>query len=479
MTGNSEEYKEQVESAETESLPNNKEDIVSNNAPTIATEENPPHTTTEPNENDSSSTSIDDGNSIDNPPCLPEKHQPEGTEPQNPDEDLSTKIPKEDKPIEEKSIPNPMCEVEYCFTLEDILGQESVISTLTSDNNGDLLFDESSTALKGKPTISREFWMDIELKNKVVRLKCYINENPRLLWKDIPSEQIVKPDKDYQAILSPRLDMIAVSYRGRLHANRGTYRDDDFYIGRVGRFTLSIVADGAGSAPLSSTGSKIFCREAGAQFAKLVEERESKLLDMRDDLQNHPEDAMHDSNLMTCLYEIFPSAALFGKKALMQMSTDNQVPLKHYHTTALLSITVQIASESYFCAAFQIGDGITAALTEQHLELLGKGDSGSFPGETIFVTSNGVFDDGTALLKRIKCYFCKEKPIVISMTDGVTDSYFKECPTLDDPNRWKQLIADISDSNGILKPAAEICEWLNYYIDQEHDDRTMSVIMYK
>lgn len=386
-------------------------------------------------------------------------------------------LPKECKPVERVPVPNPMCELEYSFDLADRISDE-VISVLACDDVGDLFYDGEAKALKGTPNTSRNYWMEIELPDKVLRLECYINNNPRLLWNDIPSDQKVKPDKDYNAILSPELDIVGVSHRGRMHANRGTYRDDDFFIDKVGEFTLSIVADGAGSAPLSSTGSKVLCEEAGAYYAKLVESKQDTLLTLLKG-QQQPGNLMGDSKLMACLYEIFPSVAFYGKKLLSKLSDNNNIPLKHYHTTALISMTAKIASDRYFCAAFQIGDGITVALTDQHLELLGKGDSGNFPGETVFITSSGVFDNATELLQRIHCYLTREKLTVISMTDGITDSYFKNCPNLNNLKRWQQLITDVTDANGVLKPAAEICDWLNYYVDQEHDDRTMSIVMYK
>ena len=386
---------------------------------------------------------------------------------------------KEDKQVEEMLVANPMCEVEYSFPLCDAIGDEKVISVVSSDDIDDLRYDDVANSLVGKPITSRDFWMEIELSEKVLRLKCFVNENPRLLWKDIPSDQKVKPDKDYMALLSPAVDMVAVSYRGRSHANRGSYRDDDFYIGRVGRFTLSIVADGAGSAPLSSTGSKVFCQTAGQRFAELVQAKQSALMDSLAELQHHPEDALRNPKLMTNLYEILPGAAHYGLNVLTKMANDNNVPLKQYHTTALLSMTVQIDFDSYFCATFQIGDGITVALAGQHLELMGKADAGNYPGETVFVTSSGVFDDSKTLLNRIHCFFTDDKLVVLSMTDGITDSYFKQNPKLDNVCLWQQLITDVTDEKQQLKPAAEICDWLNYYVDQEHDDRTMSIVMYK
>lgn len=410
-----------------------------------------------------------------------------------------TTTPKENKPIEETSVPNPTCYKNYYYSLAELIGQDEVVSIVVSDDSGDLVYDKSAKALVGKPLDARDYWLEIELGSRVLRINCHINYNSRLLWNDIPSDQIVKSDKDYNAILTPSLEMVAVSHRGRPHANIGAYRDDDFYIGKVGKFTLSIVADGAGSSPRSSTGSKVFCREAGAHFAKLVEAKQEELLVMLNDMQHHPENSRRDQKFMSTFYEIFPATALYGRKVLTKMAEDNQIPLRHYHTTALFSMTVEIAQDSYFCAVFQIGDGVTMALTSQQFEQLGEGDSGDHPSETRFVTSNGVFDDAKALLNRIRFFFCKEKPTVISMTDGVSESYFllpvgtlasdtlniendiklNSYPQLDNFDLWKQFLSEVKDAHGSLKPAAEICDWLNYYIDGEHDDRTVSIVMYK
>ena len=391
----------------------------------------------------------------------------------------SLAVSKGEKPMEEVAIPNPMREVDYSFSLAEYLGDDKVVSVLASDEVGDLTVDELSKSLSGKPVESREFWLEVETTDKVYRFNCFVNENPRLLWKDIPSDQIVKSDKDYRAMQWPDMEMAAVSHRGRSHAHRGGYRDDDFFLTRIGSFTLSVVADGAGSAPLSSTGSKVFCEWAGLHLADLIQQKYDALRDLLNRVGQTTEDTSRNPELLSFLYEILPAAALYGRNKLMELASDNKVPLKHYHTTSLISLTTQVNPECYFCAAFQVGDGITAALAGQHLELLSQADEGNFPGETVFVTSSGVFDDANGLLKRIRYCFTPVKPVVFSMTDGITDSYFADNPRLDDLSLWQQLLTEVSDGEGHLKPAYEICGWLNYYVDSSHDDRTMSIVAYK
>lgn len=401
------------------------------------------------------------------------------------DDDMSIIIDKDsletdnNKPIEAMTIPNPMCGINYCYQLKDIIGLEPVLSVKVSDSINDLHFDSESLSISGTPTKSRIFWIKIETKDKILQLQCYINNNPQLMWKIIPSDELVKRDKEYKAFISSNIDVIAVSHRGRSHAKDGKYRDDDYYINIVDGCTVSIVADGAGSAPKSSTGSKVFCINAGEHLSGLIKSNKDELLEIIKEISEQSDDTPSDIRLKKCLYGIFPAAALYGRQILYNIAKQEDVLPKQYHTTALLSITMPLDNNGYFCAAFQIGDGITAVIDGDDIKLLSKVDSGDFPGETVFVTSKNVFDNATELYERIKWCICKNKPTILSMTDGITDSYFKESMKVDDISLWRKFLSEIQNDDGEFKPVKEICDWLNYYVPQEHDDRTMTIVRYK
>lgn len=413
-----------------------------------------------------------------------ESSNEEGVSPDNTDEAPPVTLPsksKEQKTAVTVSVKNPMCGIGYTFPVGEHLGDEEPLTTLYSDEVGDLTLQngEEGWHISGTPAQSRDWWMEAELSDKVVRFQCYINGNPRLMWKDIPSDQAVKPDKDYQALLTPTVDIIGVSHRGQSHAHKGAYRDDDFYINLEEGITISVVADGAGSAELSSTGSKVFSQSAGKMMSKLLVERKGKLTELLQELKGCPQNQLFRPDFATCLYEILPAAALHGLKQLLALAEQNQVPVKKYHTTALLSFTIPVADDCYFCASFQVGDGVTVALADGQVNLLGDADTGSAPGETVFVTSKGVFDNANDLMRRIRICFTTSKPTVISMTDGITDSRFKEGLKVDDPELWKKFVAEIQTPEGAFLPAADLCDWLNYYVPQEHDDRTMTIVHYK
>lgn len=383
-----------------------------------------------------------------------------------------------EKSREEIPISNAKCGTEYLYDTDSFIRQECPISVTYSDNLRDLLFYQEEMVIKGIPLTSRDWWVEVELPDRICKFFCYVNADPRTLWKDIPSDQKVKTDKDYKAILSPQVDMVGASYRGRSHANKGTYRDDDFFIHSVDGIQFSVVADGAGSAELSSTGSKVFCQCAGHEFVRLLIERKKRILDMLQEAQFNLTACRQHHSLIKCLYEILPAAAYHGCKQLEKLAADSQMPLKKYNTTALLTFSMQASEMWWFCASFQVGDGITVAIADDNLYALGSPDGGAFPGETLFVTSDSIFGNVAELVNRIKIYLCPVKPIIISMTDGITDSYFKD-KSLADLQIWKQLISEICNEKGNLLPAAEICEWLDYYTVQEHDDKTMTIIKYK
>ena len=384
----------------------------------------------------------------------------------------------EENAREEIHIPNAQCGEEYFYAVGSHIGQESAIAVRYSDDIGDLLYCPDEMAIKGMPQTARDWWVEVELPSRIFRFSCYVNADPRTLWKNIPSDQRVKADKDYKSILSPVVELVGVSYRGRSHANKGTYRDDDFYINSVDGCHFSVVADGAGSAQLSSTGSKVFCQSAGQEFVRLMMERKDQIADLLQELQFNVSECRQHKNLIKCLYEILPAAAYHGRQQLEKLAADNQMPLKKYHTTALLTFSMQVSERWWFCSSFQVGDGITAALSGSDLYMLGVPDTGSFPGETVFVTSDSVFDKGASLANRIKIALCPVRPIIISMTDGITDSYFKD-KSLTDIHVWQQLLSEISNENGDLLPVQEICDWLDYYTVQEHDDKTMTIIKFK
>lgn len=383
-----------------------------------------------------------------------------------------------EKGREEIPISNAKCGTEYLYDTDAFIRRGPLISVTYSDNQGDLLFYPEEMVIKGTPQASRDWWVEVELPDRICKFFCYVNADPRTLWKNIPSDQKVKTDKDYKAIISPQVDIVGASYRGRSHANKGTYRDDDFYIHSVDGIFFSVVADGAGSAELSSTGSKIFCQSAGQEFVSLLTERKKRILDILQETQFNLTACRQHQGLIECLYEILPAAAYHGRQQLEKLAVDNQVPLKKYNTTALLTFSMQVSKMWWLCASFQVGDGITVALVNDDLYALGVPDGGSFPGETVFVTSDSVFGNVTELVNRIKIDLCPVKPIIISMTDGITDSYFKD-KSLTDLQVWKQLISEICDEKGDLLPAAEICEWLDFYTVQEHDDKTITIIKYK
>lgn len=382
-----------------------------------------------------------------------------------------------EKKIKDVYMPNPMCEVEYHFSLADSVADD-VLGVVCLDEIGDLAYEKESHSIVGTPHVSRDFEIRLETADIIYVLKSFINQNPRLMWPDIPSDQKVKLDKDWKGFSSPNTQVLAASHRGRSHAKKGSYRDDDFYIAEEDCFMVSVVADGAGSACFSNIGSKVFCQSAGRSICNLLHEKSDELRNVLHNSIVASDRIIQSKSILRILYGIFPVAAREGRQEIERVAKENNNELKLYQTTALLSFSVKLSDDIFFCASFQVGDGMTAAVTKDKVFLLAEPDKGNFPGETVFVTSGGVFSDAQMLLNRIRYCVCYSTPCIVSMTDGVTDSYFKENPLMDDLSFWHALLKDVHDDNGELKSPEEVCDWLNYYVAQEHDDRTITIVKY-
>ncbi|QZT38858.1 protein phosphatase 2C domain-containing protein [Halosquirtibacter xylanolyticus] len=118
---------------------------------------------------------------------------------------------------------------------------------LPGDYKGTLIYQENLN--------SREFTRDVHI---------LINADPRTLWvdKDPPLEgPYYKTNKDYLSKIFNNRRLLGASVRGKSHAQRGTFRDDDFSIQTWDNgWILQVVSDGAGSAIYSREGSRMACQ---------------------------------------------------------------------------------------------------------------------------------------------------------------------------------------------------------------------------
>ncbi|HNH44531.1 MAG TPA: protein phosphatase 2C domain-containing protein, partial [Agitococcus sp.] len=129
-----------------------------------------------------------------------------------------------------------------------------------------LTFNEQEQILCGQPLTVGQYalviYYQLIIENQYSTIKTshsqlIINPDPRSLWKNIPSnnqEIYAKPDSLSQSLHNAHYKILAASQRGRSHAHKGQFREDDFFIAQGENWHLAIVADGAGSAKYSRHG---------------------------------------------------------------------------------------------------------------------------------------------------------------------------------------------------------------------------------
>jgi len=389
----------------------------------------------------------------------------------------STEVTKLSEPTKKIQIPNAQCNLPYYFLLNNIIQEgEDIKYCNISDIVEGLSVSGDFKTISGIPLNEGEYTFNIQTDSVIgYEVSIYVNHDPRKLWVEIPSDEKVKPDKDSQEYITTQFKLIGASHRGRIHARKGTYRDDHFIVDSHNGWAISIVADGAGSSEFSSIGSKIICNESVNFIKKTIDKTEEDLILLLSELNNNIDDKPSIKKMKGYLYDILPAAIFHGRKAIEEYAISNENELKQYHTTALVTISKKI-KDFYFTAAFQIGDGINATIDNEKLVILGTADHGEFVGQTLFATSDSAFISPIDLSNRIRYNFSDTPPLIISLSDGVTDSYFNTKDDVEDKDKWTEFVNELKNSEGTFKTAVEIMNWLNYYVSQEHDDRTIAII---
>jgi len=397
----------------------------------------------------------------------------------------------------EFTLPNASVGLPYAHVL---LPASSVPSLVVKDvrfkDSIGLQFEASTGRLHGIPNKDGEFEVEIWFytdtsKQDVASARLTVNPDPKSLWKNLPSDQndpYWKPDEDSQFIEgSEGWSLVAGSKRGRSHAQKGSFRDDDFFIcSQAGSgWQIAFVSDGAGSAKFSRRGSVIICKEGGQHLElALAGEAGTKLSSLVEAWQLSQQGAA-DLNairlIKTQLYVTLGYAAHFALTRIREeceRRTDLGGVVKDYSSTILIGITKRF-SFGVFCASFSIGDGaIGVARTHGTPELLCAPDGGEFSGQTRFLSQETVTQE--ELLKRLKFSLVPNFKGMYLMTDGISDPYFQTDKGLEMPDRWTKLLQDVEDEAALAKRDAgsgpRLVAWLDFWSKGEHDDRTLAVI---
>lgn len=309
-----------------------------------------------------------------------------------------------------------------------------------------------------------------------------IRPDPRLMWRSIPFDEgsiYYKPDADSGWCEAPAgFRVLAGSQKGRSHWHVGSARDDDFAVDYQHGWNFLAVADGAGSRQFSRRGSEKACKVASKGiFSRITPDFEAKA----QAFVRTPSDPKTHEAFKVSIYQTLVRTILNAKVEIEKEAREENFKPDDFATTMLCAL-VKKFDEGWCIASFTIGDGAIVLYDVQNgVRLLGDPDEGEYSGQTVFITMDEVWKDYGSLASRIRLNSEPDFTALFLMTDGVSDPKFETTKQLTNKERWKALYDELRP--GILseldaKTAANrlASEWLTFYSEGNHDDRTLVVM---
>ena len=266
-------------------------------------------------------------------------------------------------------------------------------------------------------------------------------EHTASLWKykPVPMDE-PEPYKEYttESATLGKFHVTAARVRGKKHKHEGTNCDDWFETRNIGDFVVLAVSDGAGSKKFSRIGAKASCEGAMQYLEKELRRFSSGNREARSHLSQDLTDGRFQQ-AASQVAQIAQQAVLAARQNVVNAYhsrrgeqsyvavAGRELQLNDFAATFLLTIALPMdGTEEIFAVTCQVGDGMTAAIDSQApygkmVTLLGDADSGTFSGETEFLTSSSV-DSLQSLMGRTRVTR-KKMDVILSMTDGVADDY--------------------------------------------------------
>ena len=349
--------------------------------------------------------------------------------------------------------------------------------------------------IAGDFTITVHFFFEGEIpaREYSATLSLLVIQNPKLMWKHLPSNpQAIfwKDDEDCASLNSSGFQMIAASKRGRSHAHIGTFRDDDYMLATIGEWAVMAVADGAGSAKYSRRGSQIICREAVAYLAQMLNdetvsnglaESTKAFYSARSHYpSSHTLFKEANTRLHCDLIACIGHAARYALQAVhteLEAHKNLEANVRDFSSTAFISLCRRFPFGT-LCAAYAVGDGAIGVYQQnEDIIVLGGMDSGEFAGQTRFLDDNAVTD--AALAARTRFALVDDLRALILMTDGISDPYFETETHLLHKSNWDNFWGELSETIGDSPDSADqkLLKWLDFWSQGNHDDRTIALLI--
>lgn len=309
-----------------------------------------------------------------------------------------------------------------------------------------------------------------------------IRPDPRLMWRSIPFDEgsiYYKPDADSDWCEAPDgFRVLAGSQKGRSHWHVGSARDDDFAVDYQHGWNFLAVADGAGSRQFSRQGSKLACQFAADRIFSLIT---PELEAQAQAFVRAPNDTNAYVTFKRSIYGTLVQT-IFDAKTLIEKEANQSNHKPGDFATTMLCALVKKFDEGWCIASFMVGDGAMALYDARHgVRVLGDPDEGEYGGQTVFITMSEVWEDPNKLMNRVRVTAEPDFTALFLMTDGVSDPKFETTNQLANKERWKALYDELrpeilSEPNAPKAAERLACEWLTFYSEGNHDDRTLVVM---
>lgn len=362
------------------------------------------------------------------------------------------------------------------------------ISHLQLPDGCGLVFDKATGAVTGTPTsafdgsLSLDYVPSRSERSISFNISFLINPDPASLWKDLPppaGAPYQKPHTDQFEKQYGPFRVVAASCRGRSHANKGEFRDDDFAVGYApdSGWLVVVVADGAGSATYSRRGSQIACAVAKERLTRALNNPQynrAEALHAEDRDWQHPE--VSDA-LRQLLYE---SALDAHHKLLAEVSQPSETlptpPVIRNFDTTLILLVMRRVGAGCVAATFAIGDGGVGLFTRPGTGFpITKPEGGDYAGQTWFMTMPETLkNDEASLAHRFQFFWQREFCAAFSMTDGITDPKFPSDAAFADPTQWAAFYSELQPA---LASSQALLNWMNFFSPGNHDDRTLVAVL--
>ena len=419
----------------------------------------------------------------------------------------SVSLPSEEirMPVVRLLVPNATADVAYDYQPDlsaELVAGYRIRSIAGLDEIG-LMFDSETNRLHGVPcaepgqAVQKELDAVLECKDEPARIMhakvaLFINPHPRTLWKQIEPDASLEYRKEHKRSLCEKGPpmVLAASVRGRSHENSGAFREDDFHVGHgaSGTWTVVAVSDGAGSAKLSRLGSQI-ATETSVNSLLASLGKESATLEMAlADAGAVESEGERATRLRDVGRELLRNpvgrAAFDASKAIKAKAVELGIEEKALAAT-LMFAALRRLGDLVLVASYWIGDGGAALLEPESglFHLLGEADSGEYSGQTRFLLSQEFPRDDTwsAIDRRLRFHCVPASTVLLLMTDGVSDPKFGTDNALRDPARWlsfwnNDLAAQLPLSEPAEDLGSKLEEYLQFWSQGEHDDRTLALV---